>query len=333
MSHFSTILKNLVASGMTNTDAALVVLESFFEKNDKDACDRVLQYRGNIADTKSRVELGTISEEDAQLAFAKAKAGALDLISIVDNMAFEDAVVVNYFAMLTPNPAKDPFFSPIEPEEQSVKTVAQSTPSTTESPKKNTESENSSWALIIGSIGLLLLIGLVYLIVAFGTCTTSPKPNALTATAQPTDPVKPTDGNKAIAAPAVKPATTTISATTSATKTTTSTTTATLSTTTSAAKPLPEKPKVPEIKVKSAAAREKIELIVDSLTVANNRVKLQKDELKKSDARLIELAKLSDKNPDKVAKTADEEKKFNALRDEIKALEKTIERLKKSLPK
>ena len=97
MSHFSTILKNLVASGMTNTNSALVVLESFFEKNDQDSSNMAVQYRGNIADTKEKVATGVISEQEAQLAFSKVKAHTLDLIEKVDESKGVKKEVYNSF--------------------------------------------------------------------------------------------------------------------------------------------------------------------------------------------------------------------------------------------
>ncbi len=318
MSHFSTILKNLVASGMTNTNSALVVLESFFEKNDQDSSSMAVQYRGNIADTNAQIASGLISEQDAQLAFAKVKAHTLGLIQKVDDTQFDDDVIINYFAMLTPNPAKDPFFSPIAPEEQAVKAAVKETASATASPKTDTESGDSTWMWIIGGIGFVLVAGLIYLIVAFGECTTSAKPNGFSETPQSTVPAKTTDVNKAATTPIPQPATPTATAQIPPTP---------------APKPLPQKPKVPEIKVKSAAFREKVELIVDSLTMVNNTINLKVIQLKKSSAQLVELTKLAEKDPNQVVQRDEEKKKFNALSDEIRALRNEVKRLTASLPK
>ena len=321
MSHFSTILKNMVASGITNTAAALVVLESFFEKNDSDSSDMTVQYRGNIADTNHKIASGLISEQDAQLAFAKVKAHTLDLISKVDDVQFDDAVIINYFAMLTPNPAKDPFFSPIAPEEQTAKAVAERTLSATESATDSSAGASSLW--IIGGIGLFLVIGLIYLIVGFGKCTTTPQPSALAATSQTPVPAKPTDINKTTTTSAAQPATATSSSVTSTFKTPTTPT----------AKLPPEKPKAPEIKVKPATARAKVELIVDSLTTVNNTLNLKVAELKRSNVQLIELTKLLEKDPNQAAKRDEEKKKFATLSDEIRVLRSEIKRLTASLPK
>ena len=315
MSHFSTILKNLVASGMTNTNSALVVLESFFEKNDPNSSDMTVQYRGNIADTNAQIASGLISEQDAQLAFAKVKAHTLDLIKKVDDTQFDDAIIINYFAMLSPNPAKDPYFSPIATEEQAVKAIAQNTPSATEFPKTGTESGDSTWMWIIGGIGLLFVIGLISMIIGFGTCTTSPQPSGLAAMPQSTVATKPTDVNK------------------TATTTTAQPSTATSNVTTPAAKPLPEKPPAPKITIKPAAAREKVELIVDSLTTVNNTLNLKVAELKKSNAQLIELTKLAEKDASQAPKRDAEKKNFTALSDEIRVLRSEIKRLTASLPK
>lgn len=323
MSHFSTILKNLVGSGMTNTKAALTVLEAFFEKNDQDSCDMAVQYLGNIADTNDKVANGTISEQDAQMAFAKVRQSTLNLINTVDELEFDDAVVVSYFAMLTPNPAKDPFFSPIAPEEQAATVVEKDTPSVAESPKSDTDSAGSSWLWIIGGIGLFLVIGLIYLIVAFGECTTAPQSSAFATTPQPVAPTKPTDVNKAATTPTTQSATATSGSTASTTKTPITPTT----------KPLPEKPKAPEIKVRPAREREKVKSITDSLMTVNNTLKLKVAELEKVQlewAKLIESAK---KDPSQAAQRDEEKQKFMVLSDDIKILRSEIKRLAAALPK
>lgn len=182
MSHFSTILKNLVASGMTNTNAALVVLESFFEENDPESSTKAVMYRGNISDTKEKIAAGLISEDDVRLAEARVKASTLDLIKTVEDMQFDDAVVINYFAMLTPNPAKDPFFSPIteaeppeeypedrllrELEEETPPVLAEKTSSVAEVPKSDAKKPRSKqfWLMLAG--GVIILGGVIYFILS-----------------------------------------------------------------------------------------------------------------------------------------------------------------------
>jgi hypothetical protein len=193
MSHFSTILTNLVASGMTNTNAALVVLESFFEQNDRDSSNLAVQYRGNIADTNTQIATGLITEKEAQVELAKVKKSTLELINTVDELEFDDEIVINYFAMLTPNPAKDPFFSPIAseekpeeyPEDKIMRELEEQTqPAVAALPQSEVKKPRSKQFGLTVAAGVIALGGLIYFILPFSQRGSSRQSDGFSQTTQ-----------------------------------------------------------------------------------------------------------------------------------------------------
>lgn len=156
MSNFVFILRNLVGSGMTNTESALVVLEAFFQSEGNELRNNAISCRSEIADLKKGLTENTKSEEQTEIAFTKIKLRVLFLIDEVEKTTFDDEWAINYFAMLDPNPAYDPFFSPLKKPEKMSEEIPKET--IIEMPLDSTKSK-TNWSKRLLPIGGVLLGG------------------------------------------------------------------------------------------------------------------------------------------------------------------------------
>ena len=158
MSNFVLILRNLVGSGMTNTESALIVLEAFFQSEGNELSNNAISCRSQIADLKKDLAANTKSEEQAEITFTKIKLLVLFLIDEVEKTTFDDEWAINYFAMLDPNPAYDPFFSPLKKPEKMSEEIPEETINVM--PLATTKSK-TNWSKRLLPIGGVLLGGLL----------------------------------------------------------------------------------------------------------------------------------------------------------------------------
>lgn len=160
MSNFVFILRNLVGSGMTNTESALIVLESFFQSEGNELRNNAISCRSEIADLKKDLTENTKSEEQTEIAFTKIKLRVLFLIDEVEKTSFDDEWAINYFAMLDPNPAYDPFFSPLKKPEKMPEDIIIPEEALIELPLESTKSK-TNWSKRLLPIGGVLIGGLL----------------------------------------------------------------------------------------------------------------------------------------------------------------------------